>query len=177
MLNDEEYTKRVLARASHRWYADKLDIEDFFEVLDEFIDAGNRLDRVKKALMYGRDYTYLADGRVHKVDEATPIIPERDQRICHAILGIATEGVELVEAMRDYFQKDKPFDDVNLQEEAGDVAWYRAFLLSELNQTHIENIEQNDCKLERRYGKTFTENAANVRNLEAERKALEGRDE
>jgi NTP pyrophosphatase (non-canonical NTP hydrolase) len=167
-MDDATYTQRVLARASHRWYNEKLDIEDFFLLMDEFIEVGNRLDKAKKALMYGRDFDDFP------VDEATPMIPERDQRICHAILGVATEGVELVEAMSAYFQRGERFDTVNLQEECGDLAWYRAFLLNELGQTHVENIIQNDAKLEKRFGSTFSEDAANNRDLDAERNTLEG---
>lgn len=181
------YQQRVLARASHCWYNEKLDIEDLQEALKEFIESGNRLDRVKKALMYGRDFQYIEGQENIPVQAPCPIPNERDQRLIHAMLGVATEGVEMMEAVQRFFFGDTdyegvkcvdsvPFDEVNLQEEFGDTEWYRAFGLSELNQTHEENIRQNDDKLEKRYGSTFTEEAANNRNLNTERKVLEGDD-
>lgn len=179
MLTDEQYTQHVLARASTQWHGEKLDFDDLKDVLSSFIKVGNRLDLVKKALMYGRE---IVDGTdpffILPVETVTPPIPETDQAIAHAILGIATEGVELVEAFYAYLFQGKPLDHINLQEEAGDVQWYRALLLHALNQTHVENITQNDAKLEKRFGPVsvgFTCKAANERNLVGEREVLQGK--
>lgn len=177
-LNEEEYTRRVLARASTQWHGEKIDVMDLKEVLSEFIEAGNLLDRAKKALMYGREFHYYGDERDAgpPIQEATPPIPDHEQGIAHAILGVATEGVELVEALYAYLFENKQFDLVNLQEEFGDVNWYRTLGLHHVNQSHTENITQNDAKLETRFGPVeagFTYKSANERDLEAERFTLE----
>jgi NTP pyrophosphatase (non-canonical NTP hydrolase) len=174
-MNDEQYTQHVMARASTQWHGEKVDFDDLKEVLKDFIEHGQRLDRIKKSLMYGREFEWEEDV-VQVVETETPPIPEHEQGIAHAILGCATEGVELVEALNDYLFNNKEFDLVNLQEEFGDVQWYRALGLQHVNQTHVENITQNDAKLEKRFGPVdvgFSYKAVNERDLESERKVLE----
>lgn len=175
-MNDEQYTQHVLARASTQWHGEKMDFDMLKVVIEEFIEAGQRLDRVKKALMYGREFHYSDRSGPFGVDTETPPVPEHEQAIAHAILGVATEGVELVEALYAYLFDNKPFDLVNLQEEFGDVQWYRALGLQHVNQTHVENITQNDAKLEKRFGPVkdgFTYKAVNERDIEGERAVLE----
>ncbi len=57
-------------------------------------------------------------------------------RIYHGIIGICTEVGEIVEA----YEK-KEVDYVNIAEEIGDVFWYTAVILDELNITNLENTE------------------------------------
>lgn len=168
------YQERVLARASHRWHHDKIDSDDLEQVLNEFIEVGNRLDRVKKALMYGRDYAYVPDETVLLVEHPCSIPSEQAQRLIHAMLGMATEGVEMIELVHAFFVNSVSLDIVAMQEEFGDAEWYRALFLDAVGQSHEANLMQNDAKLELRFGKTFTEDAANNRDLDAERRALEG---
>ncbi len=176
MITDEQYTQHVLARASSQWHGEKIDFDDLQYVLKEFIAWGNALDSVKKSLMYGRDFQGV-EGTSLPIDNITPPIPEHYQPIAHAILGVATEGVELIEALYSYLFEKKDLDWFNLQEEFGDVAWYRALGLHCVNQTHAQNIAQNDAKLEKRFGpikEGFTYKAVNERDLEGERAVLEG---
>jgi len=174
------YQQRVLARASHRWHNELVNFETFMAVIEDFIEAGNRLDMLKKSLMYGRDCPDLNAALGLRADDQTPL-PSQEElgeevcRIFHACIGSATEGVEMMEHMRDIFE-GKPVDHVNLQEEFGDAEWYRAFGLSVLGQTDEQNRDQNDAKLTARFGDTFTEEAANNRDLAGERNILEGKD-
>lgn len=178
-MNDEQYTRNVMARASTQWHGEKIDFNDLRDVLVDFIAVGNALDQVKKSLMYGRDFSFNGYDK-EEVAIETPPIPEHEQGIAHAILGAATEGVELVEALYGYLFDNKEFDIINLQEEFGDLAWYRALGLQHVNQTHVENLIQNDAKLEKRFGPVdvgFTYKAVNERDLEGERAVLEGKDD
>lgn len=178
-MDELVYRDRVLARASHHWHNTLVDIDDLREILVNFIEWGNRLDRVKKALMYGRAFEWDTDSPGMPVESCVPELPEDYQRLIHAMLGIATEGVEMMEAVQQLFflvdaTRPGTFDITNLQEEFGDANWYYTFGLASLGQTAAENRAQNDAKLEARFGGTvFTEEAANERDLERERKELE----
>ena len=71
----------------------------------------------------------------------------------------------------------KPIDRVNLKEELGDVLWYVALAIDELGTSFDEVMEINNAKLAARFGDVFTSEAALNRDLETERKILEGKDE
>lgn len=178
-----QYQQHVLARASTAFHGDKLPARTTHDILKTFIDIGNELDKVKKTLMYGRTYDgtlkdeYHSDGDV-TMEQLVGELDEREQGIIHAILGHATEGVELVEALFKRLFASEPFDNINLQEEFGDGEWYRALGLHHVGQTHEENLVQNDAKLATRYGPVeegFKYKGANERDLDAERRCLEGR--
>ena len=71
-------------------------------------------------------------------------------------------------------------DWVNVGEELGDVDWYQAIILNILKDLNIpldENTirERNILKLAKRYGEKFSDFSATHRDLESERKILEGK--
>lgn len=174
------YQQRVLTRASHRWHNENVSFEAFAAIIEDFIEAGNQLDKLKKALMYGRELGINPYGNLglDPTDSITQL-PSQEElgepvcRLFHACIGLATEGVEMMEHMRDLFNGAE-LDAVNMQEEFGDAEWYRAFGLATLGQTHEANLAQNDAKLEARFGPAFSEEAANNRDLATERNILEG---
>lgn len=172
-MNYEHYTRNVQARCSDEFHGHLVDECDFKIALAEFIEAGNRLDRLKKSLFYGQPFSYN-EGREGLVVDCPLETPNSFARtLIHAILGVATEGTELVEALFAYIS-DQPWDIVNLCEEFGDLEWYRALGLSALGETNEHNLQRNDRKLELRFGPAFSAEGANTRDLEAERKILEG---
>ncbi len=94
-------------------------------------------------------------------------------RILHGALGCVTESGELADTVKKTLYYGKEFDWVNAVEEIGDILWYIALLCSALNIDMEEVMERNISKLRHRYPEKFTEEKANNRNLEAERKILE----
>lgn len=58
-------------------------------------------------------------------------------------------------------------------EECGDLLWYMAIMLDAIGVSFEHVMEANDRKLELRYRDKFTNDAANNRDLDAERKVLE----
>jgi NTP pyrophosphatase (non-canonical NTP hydrolase) len=94
-------------------------------------------------------------------------------RLLHAISGIMTESGELMDAFKRNIIYGKNLDRVNLIEELGDLTWYIALALDEIDSSFAEVFEANIAKLKKRYktGK-FNETEAINRNLEAEREAL-----
>ena len=94
-------------------------------------------------------------------------------RLLHGSCGIATEAGELLDTIKKYAFYGKEIDTVNVVEEVGDLMWYCAIILDELNVDFEDVMEKNIDKLRARYGEKFSENSANVRNLNKERKILE----
>mgnify|MGYP001827435397 CR=1 FL=1 len=163
---------------------------EFLEnILRMHIATGNILDQVKKHAFYGREYDDMKiDGNLFAVirsmeklqgmthDEISeneePLII--NPRIFHAIMGTATEAVELLEAL-DFDGNE--MDYVNLGEEFGDLNWYQAIFCdaSGIEWEHI--LKVNADKLHKsnkaRYKNGFSNEDANVRNLDAEREVLD----
>jgi NTP pyrophosphatase (non-canonical NTP hydrolase) len=93
----------------------------------------------------------------------------------HMILGIGTELGELEDQYKKHMAYGKDLDTVNVEEELGDILFYVTGLCNLLNITLEGVMEQNVNKLTARYGgNKFTKDKALNRNLEKERKVLEG---
>jgi hypothetical protein len=150
-----------------------------------FTAAGSVLDFYKKNIFYGKQVDakkwqskiedivgggmFIAQSEA-KHKETLDINP----RVFHAIIGMATEVTELIEALSTAILEEKPLDLVNLMEELGDYDWYKAILMDELSLNEGEIRATVIAKLQERYPEKFTEEAAINRNVEAERKILEG---
>ena len=129
--------------------------------------------------MHPNEYQALAG-----VTEFTPDFvrlnqgPEHDRMVAqllHAVLGLASEVGEIADALKKHIIYGKALDEVNIVEESGDLSWYQALLLRAVKRGMEESMEKNIAKLKARYGDKFTSHAALNRNLEAERRALEGK--
>lgn len=98
---------------------------------------------------------------------------KRTLRLLHGACGIETEAGELLDTMKKHIFYGKDIDTVNIVEEVGDLMWYCAIILDELNVSFEDVMEKNINKLKARYGEKFTETRANTRDLEQERTILE----
>lgn len=96
-------------------------------------------------------------------------------RLLHSCMGLTTELGELTDVLKKHIFYGKEVDIVNLKEEGGDLLWYLAILFNTLSTTFPEEMERNINKLEARYGDKFNELEAINRNLDRERKILEGK--
>lgn len=94
--------------------------------------------------------------------------------VLHGAVGAATEAGELLDAVKKSLFYGKTFDRVNAKEEVGDMLWYMGVICNELGFTLEEAMQTNVDKLRARYPGQFTESAALNRDLDAERKILEG---
>lgn len=101
-------------------------------------------------------------------------VNEGNEDLLHAAMGISTEAGELLDAVKKHLFYGKPLDVVNIQEELGDLYWYMSVLCEWLGCTHEELMERNIDKLKVRYPEKFTSDKAINRDLESERKVLEG---
>lgn len=134
------------------------------------------LDKIKKALFYGREFEHPnVDGESVEAAQLFAALGgtrEQDIDTVHAILGKATEAGELLEALK-LGMDGQALDRTNLMEELGDGQWYDAILANALGFTFEEVQQININKLRARFPDKFTEYDAQNRNLGAERKVLE----
>jgi NTP pyrophosphatase (non-canonical NTP hydrolase) len=154
-----------------------------------FIGAGNVLDKIKKYVFYNKpiddtdlkkDLDYINGFSESFIDlereggffafnmDAIPV----NDRLFHAVMGIATEASELVEAMKDGFP-----DSSNVLEELGDLNWYEAIAIDEVVEGDFsEVLKTNIRKLRHRYPEKFTSENAIRRDLEGEQFILSALD-
>ena len=169
------------------------DVAYMAKVLCAVINAGNLLDIIKKDTFYGlpTDPAKLQTREqrlkfnTQSLDEAAveivthepqPVetLTHIDPRVAHAIIGMATEAVELLEALHEAILFDKPLDTVNLLEELGDLNWYHAIAVDALKGDWNQILETNLKKLEaRNKGTKFNADATINRDTDAERQLLE----
>lgn len=97
------------------------------------------------------------------------------ERLNHAMLGLCTEVGEAQDALKKALIYGRKLDEVNLIEEAGDILWYLALFADALGYKFSVVPEMNIAKCRKRFGDTFTQEKANVRDLEGERSTLEGK--
>jgi NTP pyrophosphatase (non-canonical NTP hydrolase) len=111
----------------------------------------------------------------YKADsERTLIDKGHDMNLLHAAMGIGTEAGELLDAFKRKLFYGKGLDVVNIKEEVGDIMWYVAILLRELDLDFEDILDLNIKKLRARFPDKFTESDALNRNLDQERSILEG---
>lgn len=159
----------------------------FLSVMTMFIASGNMLDQVKKNVFYNKPFNeddlvagfghivaalddlkrYVTSKEEHK--EANVAL-EVNPRLFHAIIGIATEATELLEALND---PSGEIDTVNLIEELGDLNWYEAIACDAMNVSLEDVLTRNIEKLQARFPDKYNDQNAVKRDLEKERNILE----
>jgi NTP pyrophosphatase (non-canonical NTP hydrolase) len=130
---------------------------------------------VKKSLFYGKDnFGPFSELNVADLPDRLGNDNLNNQNIIHAIIGIATEAGELLEALRDNYNDDSAkLDVVNIREEIGDVFWYMAILARECGFSFESAQKVNIEKLRARFPDKFSSQNAIERNLNNERKILD----
>lgn len=135
-------------------------------------DLGGILDTVKRQVIYGKgsqpDDRVLTLANQTKVNLARFIEP-RTLRLVHMLLGLGSEPGELAKNVIDYVDGNSDLDEVNVGVECGDVTWYVRGALNAVCQSYETCHAQNHAKLLKRFPEKFTEEAANERDVAAER--------
>lgn len=177
----------------------RMDEQTLIALLELGIAAGEVLDVVKKSVFYNKPVKFdgniiasieqvmkASDQAAYTLDNAYSDKPSEaltsgtdtprlvNARILHAVLGKYTESAELLQAVLKSIRNRTEMDMVNIMEELGDDQWYDAVLVDEtgidLNVARARVIN----KLAVRYPESFDDIKASERDLDAERKALEG---
>nr|DAF54324.1 MAG TPA: NTP-PPase-like protein [Myoviridae sp. ctnjE18] len=94
-------------------------------------------------------------------------------RLIHASMGLVTEAAEFQDALKKSLFYGKSLDTTNLKEELGDLLWYMAIAMDDLDTDF--DAEQNRVirKLKARYPSKFEKDLAENRDLVKERSILE----
>lgn len=167
-------TPEVIARLTHPAVVDLL-----VSITENIKFFAHDLDGLKKHIFYGKPLSTPlgSDGLFMKDEEKRLLVNENGRRvkIIHGIIGIITEAGELAEALINSIVNGEDFDLINIGEEAGDIFWYLAELLTGANRSFGETQRLNIAKLIARYGDKFSEFKALNRDLDKERGVLEGK--
>lgn len=171
--------------------------ENLATLLQVVVEVTEILDGIKKAAFYNKT-TKLTEqyanrlgniqtlveklsnrvagrGVIESVIDHTEANGHIDPRVFHGILGIVTESGELTSALLKTLTDDtQPIDPVNIQEEMSDIAWYKAILHDTLGLDWNQGLINVINKLRVRYPDKYSDEAADNRDLERERLALEG---
>lgn len=158
----------------------------FESVLQLFIASGNMLDQIKKHVYYGKPYDSEKlkaqfVGIVQGLDNLKPVIEspsdnevgiDIDTRTSHAMIGAATESVELMEALVTHITEGT-LDKTNVLEEFFDMLYYCGVAHDSLDQNMSKTLNMGIQKLRHRYPDKFTSEQAINRDLKTEREILE----
>lgn len=121
---------------------------------------------------------YMRLAKSTDLEDYSPVAMRmQDHTLCeldHAADGMVTEAAEFKDILKKAKMYGKPVDRVHALEEIGDQLWYIARALRSLDATLEDCCERNIAKLKARYGEKFTEAKALNRDLDQERKILEG---
>lgn len=164
----------------------------FHDLTETIIALGSILDQIKKHTFYNKPYNTdairenLETARsnillmVEDTDRDFWIRDDQqmevnvDPRVFHAIVGITTEAVELLQALDIH---TKEIDKVNFLEELGDIDWYQGIGIDAVGGSFEEVLERVIAKLRVRYPEKFSSENAINRDIAKERKVLEGSQE
>lgn len=81
-------------------------------------------------------------------------------RFINGALGLAGECGEVVDIIKKHTQFNKPLDIDHLKEELGDILWYMAIILHNIDSDFEEIMQLNVNKLNRRFPQAFSEKDA-----------------
>ncbi|MGZ8924448.1 MAG: hypothetical protein ACXW2E_01060 [Nitrososphaeraceae archaeon] len=164
-------------------------------ILQVFIASGTLLDMLKKNVFYNKpinatewtrqldlindvslyEMEYGSDTRnnINARENPTDTL-QINPHIFHTIVGIATEGTELIEALLSSIESESDIDLVNVREELFDTMWYILIGHNAMNIKLEDTLQIGFDKLRKRYPEKFSSEHAINRDLIAERKILEG---
>lgn len=162
--------------------------EMFLNVAKIFLLSGQMLDQYKKNVFYDREikqdvlvdnFRAIAESmtslsqqlKSNSQAEKTDVL-QVNPRIFHGIVGVATEATELMEQLVRAVDQQLLIDPVDVLEEMFDVSWYSAIVHDALNTDMEHTFNCGIDKLRIRFPDKFNNDAANNRNIEAERQIL-----
>lgn len=177
--NKANYIEDANRTKSTSYYPAKVSRSEFLRTLNSAITALNKLDKIKKALFYGKplfpgDLPVIGDTcETLAIEHLHGLHHNIRVDILHGIIGKATEGCELLEALERSVITGTTLDFVNVAEEIDDGQWYDAVLAKAIGVTFEEVQTTNIAKLRKRYPEKYADAEALTRDIDSERATLE----
>jgi hypothetical protein len=156
-------------------------------VANLYVIAGSTLDLIKRHIFYGNDldkkqliHNYFDCLIEHYSKDLSYDIQKINLNIdsmrrLHGLIGILGEDAEIAPYINEeiFFQNLDDLTIENIEEEAGDKAWYLFGVLCKGYQLSPEDVlAKNIAKLQARYPEKFDEEKALNRDLKAEKEAM-----
>lgn len=179
----QDYVADTDLTASSVFSPENVGVIEFTGALIAVIQAAQAMDKFKKALF--RKRTREESGLPPlDVDDITlnivlgEVTRSQFEDLFHGIVGCITEVGEQAEILYAMLAEDKKPDITNVREEIGDNLWYLARLVKFAETTFPKEMRRNIEKLRNRHGTAgFSKEGDSNRDLENERKVLEGNDD
>lgn len=195
MTNDatfKQFTKQAL-RTESVVESTTFNTEELISALKTLMAVGELLDYMKKGIFYKNWSKYtdnyeriISDindnfsdlmcegGGVKTVVEDHRIGGQYNIRLIHGLLGAITEAAEIAEHLVLHMEEGT-IDPVGISEEFEDMGgWYKAVVYDELGLSEEDARARVIEKLRVRFPDAYSDEAAANRDLDKERKALEG---
>jgi len=176
-MSPEEYVFE--SEATERKFPDGLELtwtqfNDLYMLHKNVVNTGDHADMIKRHLIYGKEHDMPIHLTFLNEQERKWELDQTKTEMMHGALGMVTESIEFFDAVMNHIMLGKEMDRVNLLEEIGDMLWYQALVLRLLDARMGDVMKVNIEKLRKRYPDKFDAHLALYRDLDAERKVLEG---
>lgn len=122
------------------------------------------------------EYQQLASRTESIITNASEVVDNRVVRDLHGVIGLTTEVGELADSYKRMIFYGKRLDTINVEEEIGDILWYLALLCNSTGISLSKVMDRNIAKLKARYPDKFDSDKAINRDLDEERRVLEGKE-
>lgn len=129
------------------------------------VNSGNRLDLVKKAVVYNKEVPTEEDLVLPgDLANAFHLLTDSQAHLLHMAVGVAGEATELLNAICQHVFLGKELDAENVTEEGGDITFYLQGILNEMLLSFADIMLHNRVKLlGKRFPNGYSDKAAQDR--------------
>lgn len=110
-----------------------------------------------------QDHSYLVATLAKPGQSIVDELSTQGAHLLHMTVGISGEAGELLDAIKKHVIYLKPLDLDNIIEELGDLEFYMEGIRAALGVSREETLVSNIEKLTKRYGKNYSNKAAQIR--------------
>lgn len=109
------------------------------------------------------EYSKFVDSCIKPGQQIKDSLSPEQTHLLHMAVGISGEAGELLDAIKKHTIYQKPLDVENVVEELGDLIFYMQGIINALQLDGDAIVEANVTKLQKRYAKGYSDQAAQER--------------